>query len=294
MLIDQLLSNPMLAKSPTADLRGRLSKATKFSLRRDFAMAADELSNDLASINRALPLCRLPFRECWFELAQADRCSFRLALPSEPETAIKRVGFLFTETDQIGSWSALPCWSLADGTPADFAVMPGLSTASINLDYGKRDVGFMEAMAFGKADWVPEHITMHQVINAATNLRLREGGREKQITGEATFLIAMLALLNSRNASEVVSVDMTKQNKRRKLVGKPLLFDYRELCIPQRYKQRNVPEAGEDPVQLRAHFCRGHFKVRGTGVFFWSAHQRGNPSLGFAHKDYVLAQRVAA
>jgi hypothetical protein len=46
MLIDELLSNRILAKSGTlsADLRGRMSKATKFVLRADFAMAADEFS----------------------------------------------------------------------------------------------------------------------------------------------------------------------------------------------------------------------------------------------------------
>ena len=32
-------------------------------------------NNDFAGINRALPLCRLPFRECWFQLLQADRQS---------------------------------------------------------------------------------------------------------------------------------------------------------------------------------------------------------------------------
>ena len=61
MLIDQLLSDPIVAKSGlmTADLRGRMSKATKSTARRDFAMAADELSNSIDNVNRALPFARL-------------------------------------------------------------------------------------------------------------------------------------------------------------------------------------------------------------------------------------------
>ena len=109
--------------------------------------------------------------------------------------------------------------------------------------------------------------------------------------GEPGYIIATLALLNSHNASEIAVVN-PPQNKRRKLVGKPLLFDYHMLCIPQRYKQRNIPATGDDPVQLRAHFVRGHFKVRKTGVFFWSPYQRGNPALGFVHKDYALTRAL--
>jgi hypothetical protein len=113
---------------------------------------------------------------------------------------------------------------------------------------------------------------------------------EKEWVGGPKFLLATLALLNARNASEIVDIDMTKSNKRRKLLRKPLLYDYHLLCIPSRYKQRNVESAGEDTRQLRAHFVRGHFKLRKTGLFFWSAYQRGNVALGFAHKDYVLTK----
>ena len=106
--------------------------------------------------------------------------------------------------------------------------------------------------------------------------------------GEPSFLLAVLALLNSRNAAEIEFTEPAS-NKRRRLTGKPPLHTYRLVCIPSRYKQRYIPTADEDPRQIRAHFVRGHFKVRKTGVYFWSAFQRGNPALGFAHKDYLLA-----
>ena len=74
MLIDQLFGDSILAKAGylTADLRGRLAKAPKFVLRRDFAMAADAFafSGGLDDLNKVLPFCRLPYPECWIEVAQ--------------------------------------------------------------------------------------------------------------------------------------------------------------------------------------------------------------------------------
>jgi hypothetical protein len=295
MLIDQLLSHPVLPRYPTADLCGRMSKATKFVLQPDFTVAADQLSNDFAGINRALPLCRLPFRECWFELLQADRCSFRAALPDRSDVAVKRVGYFLGETDPAGSWSATCFWSWADGTPADYARMPGLSAVIIQLDYAKCGEDFRAAMSFAKAAWVPDHITLTQAINlAAPNLTLRAGGREQMLTGEGAFLAAMLALLNSRNVVEVAAVDLARKNLRRCHSGKVPLFNYHLVGIPHRYKQKHIAADGEPSGRdLRAHFCRGHFKARRTGIFFWSAHQRGNAALGFVHKDYLLTRPAA-
>jgi hypothetical protein len=53
MLIDEILSDPIIKQAGylTTDLRGRLSKATKFVLQHDFAMAADEFSSDIDNVN---------------------------------------------------------------------------------------------------------------------------------------------------------------------------------------------------------------------------------------------------
>ncbi len=114
MLIDQLLGDSILAKAGylTADLRGRLAKAPKFVLRRDFAMAAAALSGSLDDLNKALPFCRLPYPECWIEVAQGDRRSFAESpIALETDSPIKRVGFLLTQLDREGSFSAHMFWS---------------------------------------------------------------------------------------------------------------------------------------------------------------------------------------
>jgi hypothetical protein len=126
MLIDQLLGDPVLAKAGfvSADLRGRLSKATKFVLRRNFAMAADEFSSDVGNVNKVLGFARLPYPECWFEVAMADRELF--ANSPEPlgptDGRCQRVGFLLTQSDHAGSWSARLFWSfMPDETFAGLA-----------------------------------------------------------------------------------------------------------------------------------------------------------------------------
>jgi len=274
MLIDQILNDPLLAQADkllrdhmpllTPDLRGRMSKAHKFVLQRDFAMAADEISLDVDNINKMLPLARLPYPECWFEVVQADRRAFSSAPLEEGDGAISRVGCMCTQLDHNGSWMAQLFWSFAKGeTMLGTALPPSMSGFTLTFDATETDatkpILFSDAPRYSSmSDWV----------------------------GEPGFLIATLALLNSRNASELQPVN--PRNKTRKLTGKRLLYSYHLLSIPSRYKQRNVASAGDDPRQLRAHFVRGHFKVRKSGIFFWSAFQRGNPDLGFVHKDYQL------
>jgi len=41
-------------------------------------------------------------------------------------------------------------------------------------------------------------------------------------------------------------------------------------------------------VALRALFVRGHLRRRKSGLFWWFAYQRGDPRLGFVHKDYSV------
>jgi hypothetical protein len=86
--------------------------------------------------------------------------------------------------------------------------------------------------------------------------------------GECEYVIAALALLNSKNVVEMGLTDFAQKNNRRVKDGKPPLFDHYTIGIPGRYKMRHVSD-GASGRELRAH-C-GHFKVRRTGVFFWAA-----------------------
>jgi hypothetical protein len=274
VLIDQILSDATLLQAGllTTDLRGRLSKATKFVLRQDFAMAADEFSSDIGNIDKVLKLARLPFPECWFEVAQQDRRLFAQAPidRADGDGELHRVGFYLTQLDQQGAWSAQLFWSFAiTETFMGHHLPPTVSGLTMLFDPQQSTTVAATSFRPAGVDTIFQQFT-----------------RAEDWVGEPGFLIATLALLNSRNASATELVEPV-QNKRRKLNGKPLLFNYHLVSIPNRYKHRNMAADG-DPCQLRAHFVRGHFKLRKTGLYFWSAYQRGNPALGFAHKDYVL------
>ena len=214
----------------------------------------------------------MPFNECWFEVAQADRQYFNSAPLDPGDARLSRVGFLCTQLDQ-GSFSAQLFWSFtASESFAGFLLPPATSGFMLVVDPKQADAP--TATSFRAADGVLP--VYHRLSNMS------------DWVGESGYLIATLALLNSRNASETEEV--IANNKRRRLTGKPLLFDYHLVRIPQRYRQRQHLSDQADPMQLRAHFVRGHFKVRRTGVFWWSAYQRGDPKLGFSHHDYVLTQ----
>jgi hypothetical protein len=203
MLIDQILGNSMLAKFGylSTDLRGRLSKAPKFMLRRDFAMAADALSESLDDINKALPFCRLPYPECWVEVAQGDRKSFVQSTiqPLETDSPVERIGFLLTQLGHEGSFSAQMFWSFPSSERM-FGIPLPPSPASLMMKYDAGKAGVAEAVSLCKANGLNLDILSEMFPQAAMEDWAGEGG----------YLLAALALLNSRNASEVIAVDMTK------------------------------------------------------------------------------------
>lgn len=292
MLIDQLLTDPLWCRVDFlgTDIRGRMSKSTKFVLERDFAMAADEFSLDIGNLGKVLGFCRLPYCECWIEVAGEDRRSFaRSTVPlALTESKCKRIGWLLTQLDQSGSWSAQMFWSFAeqDRTPARFG-MPAIavsgSGAMLIFDFGAASTGDVYRVGtFREADFMASRPALER-----TMYRQLASGSEDW-AGEVGYLVAVLALLNSKNASETALVENAGV---RKSARQPdgMRFSYHVVRIPRRYKVRHIAVDGEPTgSQLRAHFVRGHFKVRKTGVFFWSAYQRGNPVLGFAHKDYAV------
>jgi hypothetical protein len=46
-----------------------------------------------------------------------------------------------------------------------------------------------------------------------------------------------------------------------------------------------VGEAADPRQPVRLHLCRGHFKIRKTGVFWWSPHPRGSAAAGVIHNQ---------
>jgi len=108
--------------------------------------------------------------------------------------------------------------------------------------------------------------------------------------GESAFLLAVIGLLNARNAVEFEHVDRRKLNRSRARSGKPALFEHKLLKIHHRQQQRVYGDGSADGshAPMRGHFVRGHFKARKSGIFFWHPFMRGDFSRGEIAKDYKV------
>src|SRR3546814_607944 len=90
-------------------------------------------------------------------------------------------------------------------------------------------------------------------------------------------VLPALILLNCRNAVEREHVPAPdKLNKKRTARGRPPLVEHIVVKVSLNAKVRRRAEAsGTGPGNwIRGTLVRGHFKVRKTGIFWWSPHAR--------------------
>ena len=103
-------------------------------------------------------------------------------------------------------------------------------------------------------------------------------------------LVAILLLLNSRNATETgPEPDLRAINRARTRKGDPPLLPLRPVILDITRRLRAARRAGisDAPSDIRAALVRGHFKVRKSGVFWWSPHVRGNVG-DISGRDYLV------
>lgn len=107
--------------------------------------------------------------------------------------------------------------------------------------------------------------------------------------GEVAYLLAVIGLMNARNATETTPSNLIKLNRARSKRGERLLFEHHVLKIHTR-QQRRVDGGTHDSAHapMRGHFVSGHWKVRKTGIYFWHPFKRGDFNRGTVSKDYQL------
>lgn len=304
MLIDTCLNNRIENVAPARGvlLRGRLNRAQKFELAPDFAAAAEELGMDLKTIANAFGHCRLPYETTWIEVAQAHRPQFMAAgvhipaLQHEPN----RVGFLLEATSpQLDQFDIFLFWDLKKSLQR-----PQASHITLHFDPKAmapedwHDDAQERSGIFGikrAPEWTKVSEEVRKRLTAALQpsytpfvdpvLQGGHGDYADQFiyelgaadwAGEAHFIMATLALLNTLNATERVLVNNSRLNHARARQRRPGFCDYHVLKIHPRIKQRIEGDAHADGHrELRAHLVRGHFKVRKSGIYFWRPHARG-------------------
>jgi hypothetical protein len=105
---------------------------------------------------------------------------------------------------------------------------------------------------------------------------------EADVQGEGAWVQCFLAMLNSKNPCvEHEVMDLVKLNKSRRKLGRAEMLPYSRTRLAMSRSQARIAAArGIDREAARAHLVRGHFKIRRTGVFWWSPFLRGDASKG--------------
>lgn len=331
MLCDTLIANgaPGYGAEP-ARMRSvieRVRTATRFTLDDDFAAVAEGLADDYTGLVRVFPFCRLPYARCWFEFAQSQRPVFSSADTHVPEAQVRphRIGFLCDALrDDLSEWRAHLFWSI-------HASPDQCSAAAIAIDMSMKDPyadvdekvvnepytglkHFPDGKTLPHEGWKSASSSVRMAMlrhtmpvmpdygtpNPPYGLTLAEQEQFAEMildlaradwAGEVAYLLAVIGMLNTRNAAETVRVDRSKINKSRIRSGKPPLMEHHLLTVHTKRKQRvfGGKGTGDKHAAMRGHFCRGHFKKRKTGIYFWHPHARGDFSRGTVTKDYALA-----
>ena len=129
-------------------------------------------------------------------------------------------------------------------------------------------------------------------LPASTVTGLSGAGEEINYAGWAAREAAKtLVLHNLKNGVEVRAAALSDEAQRtRRRLNRPPLLDHHVLGLrlPRHIVREEAGGFSGDAEDMRAHWVRGHLKVRSTGVYWWSPHIRGEPALGFVDKTYAL------
>jgi len=326
MLCDEIISDGVPGSGCNIDcLLPAIRAAQKFSLSPDCAAVADELSNDYSGLVRAFEHCRLPFAQTWIELSHADRPQFYSSEMHAPGFQVKpkRVGYLLTATRaDLSAWKTHLFWSTDEGCSCAASLAMEFDMTSVcsndevllaeEFKQVIRNSNVLHGMGRNHPGWVHANKDVRLAIMRHTNPvepdygpplpdsvpldRIREFYEIvselscADWAGEPAYLLAVIGLLNARNAIETQTVDKTEFNRKRAKRGRLPLFSHKILRIAMRQQHRVYGADGHqgDYTPMRGHFVRGHFKTRRTGIFFWHPHARGSFKRGTVTKDYEV------
>jgi hypothetical protein len=301
MLCDYLVADNTLHRvyDGLDKVYAKIRTAQKFVLSKEFTIAADGLMDNLPQLNKIAPYCRVPFPLTWIEWVSADRPHWNPEGPYQArpvdlkrhQSSPQRIGLLLEQDGSAARWKAHLFWSLKEKPETAESLYNG-SLASVTIDTstcGTADDVLMGAFAGYDVAEFGERLrgflsrTRPDVFDQLAEYAVEDWG------GEIRFMVATLGLLNTRNVTQVVSVDNEEHNAKRIRRGKLPLFSHKLLKVRSRLMAHNADESlDHQHRELRLHFVQGHFKHRKTGLYYWSWHARGSGKHGIIDKDYVV------
>ena len=291
----------------------RVKQAPRFVLDRASVMFLQNMARmPYKQIITALAVCRLPYPKIWVEMAFRDRSDWLVTaqergvrvstndFSSEP----KRLGFFLEEAPPpYGKDFMLVqlAWSHTD--PAiDIsrkAILIDLRVDRFSDDqYHKWRENAPDAILNHGCSTVDDAVSFFELcervhyivpphcerlwdeIAAMGLIEKFEELANFDLASEWRFMMTLLIALNSRNLLKSEEGEsLEKLNKARVKKGKPALLNYRtiKLSLSPAMKRR-MGQGYFDPTGRKKadpHLVAGHFKVRRSGIFFWSSHERG-------------------
>lgn len=307
--------------SPISFIGDLVENSPRFTLDRSATMMIQNMSTgDPKSFVTALPVCKSPYKTFWVEMAFRDRHDWLVAqmekgmpiVEYEMSKQPQRLGFLYmTREDSPGYILVQPVWTheppvvemasmallinTGEGpTDAEVLKMAHELFADTSLREKNRYKRVEDVLSFAalslRIDYVrtPWYEDFWKKIdqNAGAIRKHAEEAARYDLSAEWRFALSLLISLNSRNilgTGEVV--DVTKLNKARQKAKRPLLLNHAPITLnlSPALKRRisNPSTRAHSMASAEPHMVRGHFKVRKTGVYWWSPHPRsGDADLG--------------
>jgi hypothetical protein len=154
---------------------------------------------------------------------------------------------------------------------------------------GQHAMLFLSPHAQGFFGWCAARaIQSDELLHNFLNQIVRQSW-EMDIEGEPPMAETVIAMMNSRNAIEHRPVDLAALNKARAKRGRPIFMGYRTTHLRLSQAQQRAFRAGlMTREQAGRHTVRGHFKVRKTGIYWWSPFERGDPTRQIERQEYVV------
>ena len=155
---------------------------------------------------------------------------------------------------------------------------------------GRHHMPFVVPQCLGFLDWCAKAALSSGDLLDSFLKNIVTDSWEKDIEGEPPMAETIIAMMNSRNQPiEHRAVDLAGLNKARAKRGRALFLPYRTTHLRLSQAQGRAFRAGllsrED---AGLHSVRGHFKVRKTGIYWWSPFYRGDPTRPLHRQEYEV------
>lgn len=231
-----------------------ISESQRFNLTRDVVHAALHVSQGRpSSILNGLPLCRLPYETTWIEFAETERAEAFNRSAASRSVAVRgaiprRVGFLVQAVDDTLQRGAITCaWVHNRQTPDICPLAIAFDFTGARL-FGRSLAEDLNLSVEGLRDSLSSDPRFRRIASSGEELRAllelnrlcafcftpplrelvdsieRRAGRngvrriledaEGNLSGEFAFFMAVLMLLNSRNAIRVTDVETPTRRRR--------------------------------------------------------------------------------